>query len=71
MRCLKVGSILRNSKGRIVSLEVDPSQTIVGCHGVDNTIELFHFLQDSKVKEKVTKRLKKERKKANGFVYKN
>ncbi|XP_047350905.1 WD repeat-containing protein 3 isoform X1 [Vespa velutina] len=65
LRCGKVGSILRSSKGRIVSLEVDPSKTIIGCHGVDNTIELFHFLQDSKVKEKVTKRLKKERKKAN------
>lgn len=65
LRCEKIGCILRNGRGRIVSLEVDSSCTVVGCHGVDNIIELFHFLQENKVKEKVAKRLKKVKKKAN------
>ncbi|XP_053978447.1 WD repeat-containing protein 3 [Hylaeus volcanicus] len=64
LRCEKTGSILRSSRGRVVSLEVDTTHTVIGCHGVDNTIELFQFLPDTKIKENVMKRLRKERKKA-------
>ncbi|XP_012143534.1 WD repeat-containing protein 3 isoform X2 [Megachile rotundata] len=64
LRCEKIGSILRSSRGRVVSLEVDTTHTIIGCHGVDNTVDLFQLLPDTKVKENVAKRLRKERKKA-------
>ncbi|KZC12214.1 PREDICTED: WD repeat-containing protein 3 [Dufourea novaeangliae] len=64
LKCEKAGSILRSGRGRVVSLEVDTTQTIIGCHGLDNTIELFKLLPDTKVKENVVKRLRKERKKA-------
>ncbi|KAI4483042.1 hypothetical protein M0804_008097 [Polistes exclamans] len=65
LRCSCVGSILRSSKGRVVSLEVDPSETILACYGINDTVELFHFLQESKVKENMSKRLKKKIKKAS------
>ncbi|XP_014610354.1 PREDICTED: WD repeat-containing protein 3 [Polistes canadensis] len=60
-----VGSILRSSKGRVVSLEVDPSETILACYGTNDTVELFHFLQESKVKENMSKKLIKKIKKAS------
>ncbi|XP_031826213.1 WD repeat-containing protein 3 [Nomia melanderi] len=63
LKCEKTGSILRSGRGRVVSLEVDTTQTVIGCHGIDNTVELFHLLPDTKVKENVIKRLRKERKK--------
>ncbi|XP_043263029.1 WD repeat-containing protein 3 [Colletes gigas] len=62
--CKKAGSILRSSRGRVVSLEIDTTHTVIGCHGVDNTVELFQFLPDDKVKDNVVKRLRKTRKKA-------
>ena len=64
LRCEKVGSILRSGRGRVVSLEVDTTHTVIGCHGVDSTIDLFQVLPDAKIKENVVKRLRKERKKA-------
>lgn len=64
VKCEKVGSILRAGHGRVVSLEVDSTCKIIGCHGVENSIELFYLLPDAKVKDKFSKRLKKERKKA-------
>ncbi|KOC59058.1 WD repeat-containing protein 3 [Habropoda laboriosa] len=64
LRCEKVGNILRSSRGRVVSLEVDISHTVIGCHGLDNTVELFQLLPDTKVKDNVIKRLQKEKKKA-------
>ncbi|XP_076183673.1 WD repeat-containing protein 3 isoform X2 [Ptiloglossa arizonensis] len=64
LKCEKTGSILRSSHRRVVNLEVDTTHTVIGCHGVDNTIELFQFLSDTKVKDNVVKRLRKERKKA-------
>lgn len=47
-----------------MSLEVDSTHSVLGCYGIGNTIELFHLLPDDKVKNKFTKRLKKEKTKA-------
>lgn len=58
---------MRSSHRRVVNLEVDTTHTVIGCHGVDNTIELFQFLSDTKVKDNVVKRLRKERKKAEKY----
>ncbi|XP_043500051.1 WD repeat-containing protein 3 [Polistes fuscatus] len=65
LRCSCIGSILRSSRGRVVSLEVDPSETILACYGINNIVELFHFLQENKVKENMSKRLKRKIKKAS------
>lgn len=64
LRCEKVGSILRSGRGRVASLRVDATRTIVGCHGVDNTVELFKFLPDARVKANAVKRARKKRAKA-------
>lgn len=64
MRCEKVGSILRAGRGRVVSLEIDSTCKVIGCHGVDNSIELFYLLSEDKVKNNFANRLKKEKKKA-------
>ncbi|CAK9814890.1 WD repeat-containing protein 3 [Anthophora quadrimaculata] len=63
LKCEKVGNILRSSHGRVVSLEVDPTHTVIGCHGLDNTVELFQLLSDAKVEDNVIKRLQRERRK--------
>lgn len=65
LRCNKVGSVLRMGRSRVVSLLTDPTCTVIGCHGVDNTVELFYMMPDDEVKIKLNKRLKKEKKKAN------
>ncbi|KAG7200923.1 hypothetical protein KM043_003284 [Ampulex compressa] len=64
LRCIKFGSILRNSRGRVVSIQVDPTGRTFGCHDVENTVELFSVVSDDKVNEKLSKRLKKKKKKA-------
>ena len=68
MRCEKVGSILRSGHGRVVSLETDTTHTIIGCYGLDNTVELFQVLSDDKIKDNVLKRLRKEKKKAKRYA---
>ncbi|XP_015110704.1 WD repeat-containing protein 3 [Diachasma alloeum] len=65
LRCDKVGSILRKGKGRVVSLSSDPTSRIIVCHGVENSIELFHLIPDQEVEAKVSKRrLKKAKNRA-------
>lgn len=63
LQCFKTGTILRGSRGRVVSLVTDPSGQILGCHGTDNQIELFYFCAEDEAQARLKKRLKKERKK--------
>lgn len=63
MRCERIGSILRAGSGRVVSLCVDSTRKIIGCHGRDKTIELFELLDADEVKTKLAKRLKKQKEK--------
>ncbi|XP_012526680.1 WD repeat-containing protein 3 [Monomorium pharaonis] len=64
IKCEKIGSILRTTGGRVVSLEVDSTCKFLGCHGVKNSIELFYLLPEDTVKDRFTKRLKKRKRKA-------
>lgn len=68
LKCEKVGSILRSGHGRVASLNVDATHTVIGCHGLDNTVELFQLLPDTKIKDNILKRLRKERKKAEKYA---
>ncbi|KAG5891080.1 hypothetical protein JTB14_028283 [Gonioctena quinquepunctata] len=63
LQCHRAGVLLRGGKGRVVSMYSDTSGQILGCHGTDMQIELFHFLSDDEAKVRLNKRLKKERKK--------
>uniref|UniRef100_A0A0C9R4Q1 Wdr3 protein n=1 Tax=Fopius arisanus TaxID=64838 RepID=A0A0C9R4Q1_9HYME len=63
IRCDKVGSILRTGKGRVVSLSSDSTGRVITCHGVENTIELFHLIPEEEAVTRTSKRLKKAKKK--------
>ncbi|XP_058809971.1 WD repeat-containing protein 3 [Phymastichus coffea] len=63
LRCIKLGSIARIGKGRINSLISDYSRQVIGCHGSDESVELFHFLSEDQIKTKKSKRLEKLKKK--------
>lgn len=61
---MKIGTILRTGKGRVVSMCTDSSSEILGLHGRDNVIELFQINPEETIQDKVAKRLKKQKKKA-------
>lgn len=62
VNCSKAGSILRSGRGRVVGMSMDSTGHILAVHGNDNNVELFRFLPDKDAKQKLKKRLRKERK---------
>lgn len=68
MQCFKVGSLLRNGKGRVQSLYSDVTGQIIGCHGSDLQVELFYFCTDDETHTRHKKRLKKEKKKYVSYI---
>ncbi|KAK9880788.1 hypothetical protein WA026_013117 [Henosepilachna vigintioctopunctata] len=63
LQCKEVGNLMRGGRGRVVSLSGDNNGQLLGCHGTDGLVELFHFLPDDEVQTRFKKRLKKLRKK--------
>lgn len=63
INCTKFGSVVREGKGRICTLVVDPGESLMMCHGTDSLVEVFKLNDDETVKRRVHKREKKERKK--------
>lgn len=59
IRCTLVGSIQRIGKGRTVNLLADPTGKVLGCHGIDDTIELFYFCDEEESMQRLAKRMKK------------
>ncbi|XP_018493738.1 WD repeat-containing protein 3 [Galendromus occidentalis] len=59
-RCRKVGTILRQGKGRTCGLHHEEGNAMFGCYGQDNQIEIFKILTESEVRKKHSKRLKRE-----------
>lgn len=57
--CEKLGMVLRNSRGRVVSMAVDPFSQLLLCHGNDKVLELFYFSSDDDAKKKFSKQKKK------------
>jgi len=58
--CELRGSIMRQSKGRVVTLVVDQSETFIACHGTDSTLDIFQVSSDEEIKKRVAKKKKKE-----------
>jgi U3 small nucleolar RNA-associated protein 12 len=71
LHCIKIGNIIRVSKGRLNTLTADSTGQVIGCIGSDNIIELFHFLSEDQVKNKKLKRIDKLKRKAIGYVMNN
>uniref|UniRef100_A0A4W6G235 WD repeat domain 3 n=1 Tax=Lates calcarifer TaxID=8187 RepID=A0A4W6G235_LATCA len=64
LSCKKAGSILREARDRVVSLTADAKARVIACHGNDSVLELFTVLSEEEVQKKMTKKLKKAKKKA-------
>ncbi|KAJ8253427.1 hypothetical protein GJAV_G00212820 [Gymnothorax javanicus] len=64
LRCEKAGSILRESRDRVVSLTTDAKAKVLACHGTDAILEVFTVLSQEEVQRRREKKLKKAKKKA-------
>ncbi|XP_063380807.1 WD repeat-containing protein 3 [Cydia fagiglandana] len=63
LQCHQVGTLMRGGKGRVVGLTTDLGQTILACYGTDSLLEIFSFCTDEEAKQRMSKRIKKQRKK--------
>ncbi|XP_072932107.1 WD repeat-containing protein 3 [Epargyreus clarus] len=63
LQCPQLGTLVRGGKGRVVGLSADPGQSILACYGTDSLLELFYFCSDEDAKARMSKRIKKQRKK--------
>ncbi len=61
----RVGSLLRQGQDKVAHVVLSDDQTVFGCHGSDNLVELFMVCSDEEVKKRCQKRAKKERRKSN------
>ncbi|RWS28730.1 WD repeat-containing protein 3-like protein [Leptotrombidium deliense] len=73
LKVTSVGSILRESVSRLQYLGISESEQLLVCCGVDNLVECFKIRSEQEIKNSITRRLRKERRKLkrnedNSFV---
>ncbi|XP_059475332.1 WD repeat-containing protein 3 [Neocloeon triangulifer] len=61
LRCKKVGSLLRNSYGRLQALVSDKSGQVLSSFGTDFNLEVFWFCSDEEVENKLKKKRLKQK----------
>jgi len=54
------GVIMRQSKGRVVSMVIDGKGKYLACHGTDSTLDIYQILNEDEIKQKMKKKKKKE-----------
>ncbi|XP_078699593.1 WD repeat-containing protein 3-like isoform X5 [Branchiostoma floridae x Branchiostoma belcheri] len=59
----RVGSLLRKGRDRVVSMTLDPTGSILACHGPDSQLELFRVCTEEEIQTRLKKKQKKLRKK--------
>ncbi|XP_028412529.1 WD repeat-containing protein 3-like [Dendronephthya gigantea] len=59
LSCTLLGSVMRTSTDRVVSLCADPTGQYIGCHGANSTLELFRIATEDEIKKRLSKRRKK------------
>ncbi|XP_026843645.1 WD repeat-containing protein 3 [Drosophila persimilis] len=64
IRVSNCGIIQRAGKGRTVNLVTDYTERVLSCHGTNDLIENFYICTAEEVKQRLAKRLKKEKKAA-------
>lgn len=62
LHCTKIGTILRQGRDRLASMVTDSNRTLLACHGMDSTVELFRFHDQEEVDRLVAKRRRKFKK---------
>ncbi|GBP40536.1 WD repeat-containing protein 3 [Eumeta japonica] len=63
LQCHQVGTLMRGGRGRVVQLAADPGQSVLACFGTDSLLEMFTFCSDEEAKQRMAKRIKKQKKK--------
>ncbi|KAH3725680.1 WD repeat-containing protein 3-like [Dreissena polymorpha] len=63
LHCVKVGSVFRSGRDRLVSMDTDKEQKALICHGSDRILEVFTLTSEGDLKKRLAKRQKKQRKK--------
>lgn len=58
----KIGSIIRRGRDRVVSIIVNSTETVVGCNGNDNLLEMFKICTEDEIKKRLKHKQKKARK---------
>ncbi|KAG0039532.1 hypothetical protein BGZ82_007766 [Podila clonocystis] len=64
------GSIPRQSKERLTTIEFHSSQQFLGCQASDKTIELFRIRTHEEIKKKMSRRRKRQREKQQALLKK-
>ncbi|XP_043104416.1 WD repeat-containing protein 3 [Puntigrus tetrazona] len=64
LSCKKAGSLLRESRDRVLSLVTDAKANVLACHGLETMLEVFTVLSEKEVEKKMDRKLKKAKKKA-------
>ncbi|KAG0341393.1 hypothetical protein BG004_006043 [Podila humilis] len=64
------GSIPRQSKERLTTIQFHPSQQFVGAQASDKTIELFRIRTHEEIKKKMSRRRKRQREKQQALLRK-
>ncbi|XP_050542858.1 WD repeat-containing protein 3 [Daktulosphaira vitifoliae] len=64
IKCEKVGSLMREGPGRVVSSSTDSTNHIICCHGHGKLLELFIFTDNNEALDRFRNRQRKFRKKA-------
>ncbi|OQR79441.1 WD repeat-containing protein 3-like [Tropilaelaps mercedesae] len=60
LRCIRLGTILRQGKGRTCGLVLDKRSLVIACWGQDHQVEVFRMFSEDETRKKHSKRLKKE-----------
>lgn len=64
LNCVKVGSLRRHGRGRVLGLSVDKHDRFVSCHGNENLLEVYQVYSPDEAAKHFTKRQRKARKRA-------
>lgn len=62
LQCTKIGTILRQGRDRVLTMTTDASRSILACHGMDSTVELFRFHNEEEIQKIFSKRQRKFKK---------
>ncbi|KAG1651937.1 WD repeat-containing protein 3 [Nymphon striatum] len=62
IKSVKVGSIMRSGKGRILGMSLDQSGRVLACHGNEGFLEVFLMMKEEEIEKKMKKRKKKLKK---------
>lgn len=63
IECLKIGSVMRQSKERLLSMKIDSTSRSLVCLNNDSSIEVYLLATNEELEKRLTKRQKKMRRK--------